>query len=92
MWPPANEALNKAKVAPGRFRCAQCDGVFTRREVHRDHIEPVVPIIGLESCAQLIETMLCFAEGYQILCIPCHEAKSIEENKKRREWKKSKQP
>lgn len=90
MWPPANEALDRAKVAPGRFRCAGCEDVFKRDEVHRDHIEPVVPVTGTASTQDLISRLFCFADGYQILCEGCHGLKSQQENTERRQWKKSK--
>lgn len=89
-WPPATEALNKAKVAPGRFQCASCDGVFKRDEVHRDHIEPAEPPAGLTSTLELFERLFCFADGYQILCISCHNEKSALEGERRRSARKNK--
>lgn len=56
--------------------------------MHRDHIQPVVPIQGLISTAQLIERMFCPVENYQTLCVICHKEKSAKEAGERAAWRK----
>ena len=100
-WGESNKALREAFIRKeGRkyiYRCASCKGEFTRKEVHRDHIDPVVPIEKLiteltvdEYCARLLPE----SSGYQILCISCHDNKTQAENSQRKKKyvKKTKKP
>ena len=90
-WWAAGQALKDAYVrTEGRsfiYECAKCKKEFKRKEIHRDHIDPVVPLDKSkdeltmdEYCARLLPNPL----GYQILCIECHGKKTDEENSKRK--------
>jgi hypothetical protein len=92
-WPPSIAALGLAEVPgskPKRFKCASCSKEFERSEVHRDHKNPVVdPVSGFTTWDNYIGRLLCDKDGYQILCIACHDTKTQTENKQRRKEKKS---
>jgi 5-methylcytosine-specific restriction endonuclease McrA len=86
-WPPKFSALSDAKrgkrinQASGRlaehYLCAACGNTFPAKEVQVDHIHPVIdPDTGFTSWDDVIVRMFCEKEGYQILCKPCHKAKS----------------
>ena len=83
-----NAAYSKEKGVRGgkRWDCAKCKQSSAKVEV--DHIDPVVPL-GLSSYDLSIEEYyervhLCPRENLQVLCIPCHQEKSKDENKKRK--------
>lgn len=73
-WPPRTEALNRAKTAPGRFKCSMCEGEFKRHEVHVDHDPPVIdPRVGFVDFNTYIERLFCTAEFLRVLCVTCHD-------------------
>lgn len=85
MWPPRNEAFNKCKIERGAYECAGCAGIFKRKELHVDHIAPVVDVkVGWENWDAFIESLFCDVDGLQCLCKACHDKKSKEENENRR--------
>jgi 5-methylcytosine-specific restriction endonuclease McrA len=86
-WPPKFEALKAAKRGKkvnnktGRiaehYLCCECGGEFPAKDVQVDHINAVInPNTGFTSWDDVIIRMFCEIEGYQILCKPCHKAKS----------------
>ena len=97
-WPPKYQAIKDAyfddgiNPATGRrcklHRCAECGDCFPMSYMQADHIEPVIPIEGFDSWDKVIERLYCEKEGFQALCKDCHKAKTQEENKLRREYKK----
>lgn len=95
-WPPKNEAERAARVERGLYKCATCEGTFKAGEYAIDHIKPVVSIKeGFTSWDEIINTLFCDADGFQILCHSCHDIKtSIEDsmrasyNKQRKDEKK----
>lgn len=97
-WPPKNEAERKARVDRGLYKCATCEGTFKAGEYAIDHIMPVVALKeGFTSWDEIIDTLFCDVDGFQILCHACHDMKtSIEDamrasyNKKRKEEDKLK--
>lgn len=82
-WPEANEAMRKAKVSPGFHKCAMCRNTFHYKQVERDHIEPMIRLSGFTDWHDLIQKLLPYSEGYQILCKNCHKAKTLLENSQR---------
>ncbi len=86
---PRTEAVNKARVTYGKYKCANCEKAFDRLAIQVDHIHPVVPITGFDNWDGYIHRLFCDAEGLQILCKPCHKQKSVAENKERRLHAKS---
>lgn len=78
------QALDKARVHYGKYKCAKCEQIFERQKIQVDHIDPVVPISGFTTWDEYIARLFCGPEGLQILCKPCHKQKSVAENKERR--------
>lgn len=98
-WPVKFDALKASRVGlktnpkTGRqamhHKCACCGGEFPAKEVQVDHIDPIVPITGMDSWDNIIARALVEVEGMQVLCKPCHLKKTKEENDRRREYKKT---
>jgi 5-methylcytosine-specific restriction endonuclease McrA len=90
-WWALSEAMDRAKVGRGLWECAMCHEHFKKNEVQRDHIKPVVSTDGEKNDMNMyIETLFCEPENIQILCKPCHQAKSQTENEIRKENRKKK--
>lgn len=67
-----------------------CKGVFPRKAVAVDHVDSVVKITGWTTLDEFAERLFCDVSGLQVLCkTPCHREKTLNENRQRREWKKS---
>jgi len=80
-WPPRKEAIKKARIERGRYRCNICEGTFGPKEIQLDHVEPVVgEEDGFIDWNIYLERLFCSEEGFQVLCKPCHEAKTFLEN------------
>lgn len=88
-YPPKNEALKKARVAPATFQCALCKKGFERSSVNVDHIEPVIdPKTGFKDWNTYIARLFCAADGFQVLCQKHHDEKTKAENKVRSQRRK----
>ena len=92
-WPPKYETLAEAKTVKkinqktGRqaqhYACAKCKKDFPQKEVDVDHKTPVVdPSTGFVDWNTYIERMFCPKKNFQVLCKPCHKAKTLKEKKK----------
>lgn len=80
-WPARNEALKSARVDRGDYKCAMCQDIFGRNEVHLDHILPVVDTKeGFTTWDSYINRLFCEPSGYQVLCTSCHDAKTLLED------------
>lgn len=80
-WPARNEALKLARVERGLYKCALCEGTFQNKDIVIDHIEPVVSLKeGFTTWDAFIDRLFCEVEGFQILCNPCHDAKTQTED------------
>jgi 5-methylcytosine-specific restriction endonuclease McrA len=76
-----------AKVPRVRYRCAKCLNLVPKTEIQIDHIDPVIdPKKGRETIEILINRQ--FTDKLQVLCKPCHKAKSAEERKIAAEYRK----
>jgi hypothetical protein len=90
-WPGRNEALVAARVARGFYRCAVCHvDTFKRTEVNLDHIEPVVPVEtdwhlpdGSPDWNIFIKRLYVGPDGFQVICLNCHDAKTQIEDEMR---------
>lgn len=93
-WPPRQRALAAAKVTVGKnsmlarafprcrnfYQCKECEGVFNRKMVSIDHIEPVVdPQRGFQGFDEYIARMFVQVDGFQIICNKCHDKKTANE-------------
>ena len=66
------------------YRCADCRAQFVGKDVHVDHIEPVVePEVGFVSWDEYIRRMFCTEDNLQVLCGTCHSKKTAEERSRR---------
>lgn len=87
--PIRNEVLKNARQARNSYKCNGCGHTqYTRKEVAVDHIHPIVPITGWDTWDGFISRLFCDVTELQVLCKPCHNYKTKEENKKRREYGK----
>lgn len=87
-WPARNEALKRAKVSTGLYKCAHCSVPFTRKDIALDHIDPVIPVdVGFTNFDTYIIRLFCPAEGFQVLCKVCHNTKTQAENAQRKIFK-----
>ena len=94
------EVLEKAKTpyidlsrprVKNWFQCNICKNCFAGYQMQIDHIIPIVPVNkGLTEMKiyDLIERTFCNIDNLQASCLDCHKAKSKEENKLRREYRK----
>jgi 5-methylcytosine-specific restriction endonuclease McrA len=81
----------KTKRLSSHYRCKSCNDEFPTSEVNVDHIYPVVsPDEGFTTWDKFISNLFCPKEDLQVLCKTCHDAKTKEENKQRRENVKNK--
>ena len=88
-WPPRNEALKKARVDRGLYQCAVCQECFSQKDIKIDHIQPVVSLKeGFTTWDDFMERLFCDVEGFQILCDPCHDAKTAIEDTLRANYNK----
>lgn len=90
------ETKTGKKLRRVRFTCASCGKKVDKKQIRRDHIDPVVdptvgfPIVketGEDDWNAYLKRMLVSEDKIQMICKPCHEIKSKEENKTRRDTK-----
>ena len=71
------------------YPCAECQEKFRLSKVDLDHIDPVVPTNKRQKDMTLFEYIerkfLCPINNFQILCKPCHNAKTTQERSTRTE-------
>jgi len=112
--PQMKEVLNNARVelspalkkdgTPGkrprvRYRCVQCNELFSQKNVQVDHIETVVPLYKAEismSYDEIVRGVFCDKDNLQVLCSTpikrnngiqsCHHKKTQEEKFLRNKW------
>jgi len=80
------DSKNGKKLKRVSFKCIQCKNQFKRGEINRDHIKPVIdPLIGFPKLPNgeddwntYIKAM--FFNDVQMLCIACHNDKTLGEN------------
>jgi hypothetical protein len=90
-WPSRKEALQKARVSRGKYKCAMCedDKLYGPKEINVDHIEPVLsPHEGFIDFNTYIDRLFCDVNGFQILCIHHHDIKTALEDEIRKLAKK----
>jgi 5-methylcytosine-specific restriction endonuclease McrA len=92
-WPSKSIARDRSKVVlevgqtkKGKpikrvfYKCASCEGLFTKEETQMDHIESVIKLEGFTNWDEVINRLFCNPEGYQTLCRDCHAKKTGDEN------------
>jgi 5-methylcytosine-specific restriction endonuclease McrA len=91
-WPPRKQAIKNARIARGKYRCNSCLGEnFGPKDIQLDHIIPVVDEeIGFVDWNTYIERLFCSVDNFQVLCKPCHGAKTFFEQEIRKQVKHEK--
>lgn len=77
------------------YKCEECNGRFAQHQLEIDHVSPVVPVdktLAEMSWDDLINRTWCDKMGLQVLCEECHDKKSADERKQRKEHKKNVKP
>ncbi len=64
-----NQAIKNARVERGKYRCELCSGLFGRKEIQVDHIEPVGKLISYDD---FVAKLFCGVSGLRVLCVRCH--------------------
>jgi len=98
-WPPKNKVQKNARIERGVYLCAGYKTKShevpvslppkpgNKRRINNvlvDHIQPVVdPVVGFVDWNTFIKRLFCEADGFQVLCKECHDAKTKDERKKR---------
>lgn len=92
--PPATKKDgNLGKKNQVRYKCAVCGGLFSRKHIQIDHLDPVVPLWKNESemtYDELVRRIICDVENLQAICSTplkenggkpsCHKIKTDKEN------------
>ena len=88
-WSARTEAMRLARIERGLYKCAHCKGEFKRKQVHVDHINPVIDIKkGFTNWDDFINRLFCKVEQFQVLCEQCHSAKTSTERSLRTIYRK----
>jgi len=80
----------KRKRVKKWYKCRECGRPEAAWKMQVDHMFPVVPInLTLEGMSwdTVVDRTWCGKENLQVLCVPCHKAKSKQEQKARRTLK-----
>lgn len=87
-WKARGEAMKMARVERGKYKCAMCQELFGPKEVNMDHIHPVVdPRKGFTTWDEYIERLYPYEEGWQCICVSCHDSKTRIEDALREHYK-----
>ena len=89
-WKPKydvkKEARHSVKIPNEKGRlvfhslCNGCGEIVPETTATVDHINPIInPYIGFTNWDDVIQALFCEEEGLQVLCRPCHDAKTREE-------------
>lgn len=89
-WKPSDVCIDKSRVVRGNHICNICKGNFKRKDMKKDHIDPVVPVTGFNNWDDIIKRLFVGEDGWQAICVTCHEKKTKEENDARKALKKEK--
>ena len=81
--PMRREAMKRNVTDDGFHRCEKC--LRLTEEINIDHSPSVVPVEGFDSYDAVFERMFCESDKLKKLCLPCHDEKTKEENRLRKE-------
>jgi hypothetical protein len=95
-WSPERKAAKKraqvGKDIRGNeyFRCERCDEQpLSRKQVDVDHLVEVESLGEFDGWDALINRLFCPSEGLMILCKTCHAAKTVVNNRTRKQARKA---
>lgn len=90
---PRTQCKQAARIERGLYKCASCGEGFKEKDTVVDHVDPVVALEGDDyDWNTFINRLYVPADKLQILCVPCHDIKSLTEDNLRtahREVKKN---
>jgi 5-methylcytosine-specific restriction endonuclease McrA len=81
----------KRKAVKFWVKCETCGKMEAKSNVQVDHRQPVVPVdrsFEDMNIDEVVNRMWCEEKNLAIVCKPCHNSKTKEENKERRRLKK----
>lgn len=89
-WIPAREAMKLARrscVGKGRqryeYQCAECREWWPEKLARRDHIVPAGSFTSWDDLPDFCRRLFVEIDGWQCLCVKCHDKKTKEERAKR---------
>jgi len=84
-WPFKHMAKNNQRIERGFYRCAGCQEAFGPKDINLDHINAVEDIkTGFMGWDKFIDRLFVKTDGFQVLCLTCHDSKTLVENEQRR--------
>lgn len=83
-WPARSQAMGRARVERGVYKCEGCEQLTPAKNIQADHIIPVVGNEGFTNWDDFVTRLFCPPDNYQILCKECHHVKTQAENETRR--------
>jgi len=84
-WAPKYTCKKNARSGRNQYTCALCKQVVGNKDIKIDHIEPVVdPEKGFQGYDEFIKRLFVELDGYQAICITCHQIKTNNERQRRR--------
>jgi 5-methylcytosine-specific restriction endonuclease McrA len=84
-WAPKYECKKRARVGRNQYVCASCGKTVGNKSIRVDHITPVVdPVHGFVGWDQFIDRLFVEIDGYQAICLACHEDKTTKEREVRK--------
>lgn len=89
-WKPSEACLAKTRVSRGVHVCPLCSKTCRRKDMKKDHIDPVIPLSGFTTWDAVIDRMFVTEDKYQAICHECHAKKTKQENAERNNLKKDK--
>lgn len=88
---PRTQCKQAARIDRGLYKCASCGEGFKEKDTVVDHVEPVVALEGDDyDWNTFVNRLFVPAGKLQILCIPCHDTKSLIEDNLRTAHRESK--
>jgi 5-methylcytosine-specific restriction endonuclease McrA len=86
-YPVKYQALNAArrpsqledKRTKWEYQCNCCNEWFKSVDVQVDHIQSAGTLTEYEHLPAFVERLFCEVDNLQVLCKPCHKAKTAEE-------------
>jgi len=89
-WKPSESCLAKTRVSRGVHICPLCNKTCRRKDMKKDHIDPVIPLSGFINWDDVIKRMFATEDKYQAICHECHSEKTKKENIERKNLKSDK--
>jgi 5-methylcytosine-specific restriction endonuclease McrA len=83
--PKFNQDGSRSKKDAVEYMCNLCKQYVGSTKVEVDHLEPVIEIneVGFVDWNTFVTRLFCTVEKLQVLCDPCHDKKTHDEQQKR---------